>query len=105
MELVESLVKIAKESGFSDQGGCRTLVEEAAQEQRSLISSILDSKLVDETAFNAPVQAALAAGPATPTLATAAAKSIAPKTSIRGLGAKAHTKTRMPSPRRSPSGP
>ena len=39
------------------------------------------------------------------TLATAAAKSIAPKTSIRGFGAKPQTKTRIPSPRRSPSGP
>ena len=40
-----------------------------------------------------------------PTRATAAAKSMAPKTSIRGLGANAQTKTRIPSPRRSPSGP
>ena len=36
---------------------------------------------------------------------TAAAKSIAPKTSIRGFGAWLATKTRIPSPRRSPSGP
>jgi hypothetical protein len=40
-----------------------------------------------------------------PIRATAAAKSIAPNTSIRGAGANDHTNTRMPSPRRSPSGP
>ena len=51
MELVDALVRIARQSGFSDEGGCRTLVKEATQEQRSLISSILDSKLVDETKF------------------------------------------------------
>ncbi len=37
--------------------------------------------------------------------ATAAAKSMAPKTRSRGLGANPHTNTRIPSPRRSPSGP
>ena len=51
MELVETLVRIAGESGFSDAGVCRGLVKEAVQEHRSLICSILDSKLVDETAF------------------------------------------------------
>ena len=35
----------------------------------------------------------------------AAAKSMAPNTSIRGGGANPHTNTRIPSPRRSPSGP
>ena len=40
-----------------------------------------------------------------PTLATAAAKSMAPNTSIRGAGAKQDTKTDSPSPRRWPSGP
>ncbi len=51
MELVEALVEIAKVSGFSDSAACRNLVEIAAGDQRSLIHSILDSKLVDETAF------------------------------------------------------
>jgi general secretion pathway protein E len=51
MALVESLVEIAKASGCSDLPACRKIVQAAAEEQRSLISSILELKLVDETAF------------------------------------------------------
>jgi len=38
-------------SGFPDPTACWLLIENAAQEQRSFIRSVLDSKLVDETAF------------------------------------------------------
>jgi general secretion pathway protein E len=51
MELIEKLIEIAKESGFTDSAACRNLVEIAAEEHRPLIQSLLDSKLVDETAF------------------------------------------------------
>jgi general secretion pathway protein E len=51
MALVESLVEIAKASGCSDLPACRKIVQAAAEEQRSLIYSILELKLVDETAF------------------------------------------------------
>jgi general secretion pathway protein E len=51
MALVESLIEIAAASGCSDSAACRSIVQASAQEQRSLISSILESKLVDETEF------------------------------------------------------
>jgi general secretion pathway protein E len=49
--LVESLMEIAEASGCSDLVACRSIVQAAAEEHRSLICSILELKLVDETAF------------------------------------------------------
>ena len=51
MALVEPLIEIAKANGCADSEACRTIVRTAAGEQRSLIQSILDSRLVDETGF------------------------------------------------------
>jgi general secretion pathway protein E len=51
MALVEPLIEIAKANGCADLEACRTIVRTAAEEQRSLIQSILDSKLVDEAGF------------------------------------------------------
>jgi general secretion pathway protein E len=51
MAFVESLVEIAAASGCSNSVACRSIVQAAAEEQRSFISSILGSKLVDETEF------------------------------------------------------
>jgi general secretion pathway protein E len=51
MALVEALIEIAKANGCADSEACRTIVRTAAEEQRSLIQSILDSKLVDEAGF------------------------------------------------------
>jgi general secretion pathway protein E/type IV pilus assembly protein PilB len=51
MTLVEPLIEIAKASGCSDLATCRNIVHAAAEEQRSLIGSILESKLVDEIGF------------------------------------------------------
>lgn len=51
MALVEPLIEIAKANGCTDLEACRKVVRSAAEEQRSLIQSILDSRLVDETGF------------------------------------------------------
>jgi general secretion pathway protein E len=51
MALVEPLIEIAKANGCADPDACRKIVRIAAEEQRSLILSILDSRLVDETGF------------------------------------------------------
>ena len=51
MELIESLLEIAQASGCSDLAACRSVVQAAAEQHRSLIFSILELKLVDETAF------------------------------------------------------
>src|SRR5580704_4138794 len=51
MALVEPLIEIAKASGCSDLAACRNVVQAAAEEQRSLINSLLESRLVDETGF------------------------------------------------------
>ena len=51
MALVEPLIEIAKANGCADFEACRTIVRTAAEEHRSLIQSILDSKLVDEAGF------------------------------------------------------
>src|ERR1700736_1706337 len=51
MELVGTLTELAKASGCADLAGCRSIVQAAAEEKRSLIYSVLDSKLVDETVF------------------------------------------------------
>jgi general secretion pathway protein E len=51
MMLAEPLIEIARENGCADPEACRKIVRAAVEEQRSLIQSILDSKLVDETGF------------------------------------------------------
>src|SRR6202022_3633423 len=51
MGVQEPLVEIAKASGCSDLDACRECVRAAAEEQRSVIQAILDSRLVDETEF------------------------------------------------------
>ncbi|HEV3209510.1 MAG TPA: hypothetical protein VGY91_04545, partial [Chthoniobacterales bacterium] len=51
MGVLEPLVEIAKASGCSDCEACREVVRMAAEEQRSVVQSILDSRLVDETMF------------------------------------------------------
>jgi general secretion pathway protein E len=51
MALVEPLIEIAKATGCADLEPCRKIVQAAVEEQRSLIQSILESKLVDETGF------------------------------------------------------
>jgi general secretion pathway protein E len=51
MALVEPLIEIAKANGCSDLDACRKIVRAGAEEQRSLIQSILESRLVDEMGF------------------------------------------------------
>jgi general secretion pathway protein E len=51
MGVLEPLVEIAKASGCSDLDAYRESVRTAAEEQRSVVQTILDSRLVDETAF------------------------------------------------------
>ncbi|HYY26802.1 MAG TPA: ATPase, T2SS/T4P/T4SS family [Chthoniobacterales bacterium] len=51
MMLAEPLIEIATENGCPDPEACRKVVRAAVEEQRSLIHSILDSRLVDETGF------------------------------------------------------
>jgi general secretion pathway protein E len=51
MALVEPLIEIAKANGCADLEACRKIVGTAVEEQRSLIQSILESRLVDETGF------------------------------------------------------
>src|SRR3984957_14204435 len=51
MALVEPLIEIAKANGCADLEACRKIVRAAVEEQRSLIQSILESRLVDETGF------------------------------------------------------
>jgi general secretion pathway protein E len=51
MALVEPLIEIAKANGCADVEACRKIVGAAVEEQRSLIQSILESRLVDETGF------------------------------------------------------
>src|SRR3984893_5978353 len=51
MALVEPLIEIAKANGCADLDACRKIVGAAVEEQRSLIQSILESWLVDETGF------------------------------------------------------
>ena len=51
MGVVEPLVEIAKASGCSDLDACREVVRVAAEEQKSVVHAILDSRLVEETAF------------------------------------------------------
>lgn len=51
MMLAEPLIEIATENGCADPEACRKIVRAAVEEQRSLIHSILDSRLVDEVGF------------------------------------------------------
>jgi general secretion pathway protein E len=49
--LVESLLQIAKQARCADLNECRSVLQNAADEQRSLIRAVLDAKIVDENAF------------------------------------------------------
>lgn len=49
--MIDTLLKIARNSQCTDLTACQTVLESAAEAQRSLVRSILDSKLVDETQF------------------------------------------------------
>jgi general secretion pathway protein E len=51
MAPVEPLIEIANANGCADVEACRKIVGAAAEEQRSMIQSILESRLVDETGF------------------------------------------------------
>ncbi|MGA8654838.1 MAG: GspE/PulE family protein [Chthoniobacterales bacterium] len=51
MALVEPLLEIAKSSHCLDLAVCRETLAAAVDEQRSLIRSVLDAKLVDESEF------------------------------------------------------
>jgi general secretion pathway protein E len=51
MMLAEPLIEIATENGCGDPEACRKVIRGAMEEQRSLIHSILDSRLVDEAGF------------------------------------------------------
>jgi general secretion pathway protein E len=49
--VIDTLLKIARDSQCIDVTACKTVLESAAEGQRSLVRSVLDSKLVDETRF------------------------------------------------------
>jgi general secretion pathway protein E len=49
--VIDTLLKIARNSQCTDVTACQTVLENAAEAQRSLVRSVLDSKLVDETQF------------------------------------------------------
>jgi general secretion pathway protein E len=49
--VIDTLLRIARDSQCADIGACQTLLQSAAEDQRSLVRSVLDSKLVDETKF------------------------------------------------------
>jgi general secretion pathway protein E len=49
--VIDKLLKIARDSQCTDLIACQAVLENAAEAQRSLVRSVLDSKLVDETRF------------------------------------------------------
>jgi len=49
--VIDTLLKIARGSQCTDVTACQVALENAAENQRSLVRSVLDSKLVDETQF------------------------------------------------------
>jgi general secretion pathway protein E len=51
MPLVEPLIEIAKANGCADSDSCRKIVQAALEGQRSLVQSILESRMVDEYGF------------------------------------------------------
>ena len=51
MPLVEPLIEIAKANGCADSESCRKIVQAAVEGQRSLVQSILESRMVDEYGF------------------------------------------------------
>jgi general secretion pathway protein E len=51
MPLVEPLIEIAKANGCADSESCRKIVQAALEGQRSLVQSILESRMVDEYGF------------------------------------------------------
>jgi general secretion pathway protein E len=49
--VIDTLLKIARDSQCTDVNACQTVLQNATEDQRSLVRSVLDSKLVDETRF------------------------------------------------------
>jgi general secretion pathway protein E len=49
--VIDTLLKIARDSQCIDVNACQTVLQNAAEGQRSLVRAMLDSKLVDETKF------------------------------------------------------
>jgi general secretion pathway protein E len=49
--VIDTLLKIAGDSQCSDVKACQTVLQSAAEDQRSLVRAALDSKLIDETRF------------------------------------------------------
>ncbi len=49
--MIDTLLKIARDSQCTDVNACQTVLQNATEDQRSLVRSVLDSKLVDETRF------------------------------------------------------
>ena len=51
MSLPEALVELAEQSGAKDLVACQKAVQEASQEQRSMVNALLDTGQVDEKVF------------------------------------------------------
>ncbi len=51
MTLIEPLTRVAVESNCGDPEACRMALREAASQQKSLVATVLDGKLADETPF------------------------------------------------------
>ena len=49
--MIQNLLKIARESHCTDVRACEEILQGAAEDQRSLIRSLLDAKVVDEAKF------------------------------------------------------
>jgi general secretion pathway protein E len=49
--VIETLLRIAQDNQCADIRACQTLLQNAAEDQRSLVRAVLDSKLVDENRF------------------------------------------------------
>jgi general secretion pathway protein E len=49
--VIDTLLRIARDSQCADIGACKTLLQNAVEDQRSLVRAVLDSKLVDEARF------------------------------------------------------
>ena len=51
MTLIEPLTRVALDSHCGDAEECRTALRDAASQQKSLVATVLDGKLADETPF------------------------------------------------------
>ena len=49
--MIQNLLKIARDSHCTDVRACEEILQGAAEDQRSLIRSILDARVVDEAKF------------------------------------------------------